>query len=102
MTQERLIENIKDALGKVIQETADHYKKGEERASYATIDYDLEQGRVMLVQWPNDYSINVTWSPKSAGYGDLGTTIGSISTEYFGINTVEFLVLSLINSFVEE
>ena len=102
MTQERLTENIKDALGKVIQETVDYYKKGEKKAAWATVDYDLEHGRIMLVQWPNDNSIEVHWSPASAGYGDLGTIVGCVSTEYFGIDTVIFLLTTLINSFMEE
>lgn len=102
MTQERLIENIKDALGKVIQETVDYYKKGEKKAAWATVDYDLEHGRIMLVLWPNDNSIDVNWSPACAGYGDLGTLVGSVSTEYFGIDTVVFLLTTLINSFMEE
>ena len=102
MTQEILIENIKDALAKVIQETVDHYKKGEKKASWATVDYDLEHGRIMLVQWPNDNSIDVNWSPACAGYGDLGTLVGSVSTEYFGIDTTVFLLTTMINSFMEE
>ncbi len=102
MTQERLIENIKDALGKVIQEAVIYYKEGEKKAAWATVNYDLEHGRIMLVQWPNDNSIDVNWSPACAGYGDLGTLVGSVSTEYFGIDTVVFLLTTLINSFMEE
>ena len=98
MTQERLIENIKDALGKVIQETVDYYKKGKKKAAWATVDYNLDTGRIMLVQWPNDNAIGVNWSPAS----DLGTMVGSVSTEYFGIDTVVFLLTTLINSFMEE
>ena len=102
MTQEILVGNIKDALGKVIQETVDYYKKGEKKAAWATVDYDLDHGRIMLVQWPNNNSIDVNWSPTCAGYGDLGTLVGSVSTEYFGIDTVVFLLTTIINSFMEE
>ena len=102
MTQERLIENVKDALGKVIQETVDYYKKGEKKAAWATVDYDLDTGHIMLVQWPNDDTINVQWSPASAGYGDLGTIVGSVSTEYFGIDTMVSLLTTMINGLMEE
>ena len=102
MTQERLTGNIKEALGKVIQETVNYYKEGKKKAAWATVDYNLDTGRIMLVQWPNENSIDVNWSPASAGYGDLGTLIGSVSTEYFGIDTVVFLLVTLVNSFMEE
>lgn len=101
MTQEILTEKIKNAIGMVITETVEHYKKGEERASWATIDSN-ENGRLLLVQWPTSQSIDVNWSPATAGYGDLGTPVGCISTEYFGIEDTVKLLTMMVNYFMEK
>jgi len=102
MEQKQLIANIRDAVAKVITESVENYKNGVKKVAWSTVDYNLDTGRIMIVLWPNDDAIGVHWTPASSGYGDLGTLIGSVSMEYFGIDSVVTLLTSIINAFMEE
>ena len=102
MEQKQLIANVRDAVANVITEAAENYKNGVKKVVWSTVDYNLDTGRIMIVQWPNDNIIGVNWTPAYSGYGDLGTLVGSVSTEYYGIDTVVSLLTSIINAFMEE
>lgn len=101
MTTERLTEKMKDSIGKVLNESVENYQKGKDRAAWTIIDSN-EAGRILLVKWPNDDAIDVNWSPNSARYGDLGTMVGCIGTEYFNIDTAVFLLTSMVQSLIGE
>lgn len=101
-TTEELTRNVKDSIGQIMAESVEYFKEGRKKAAWSTVDHNLNTGRIMLVQWPNDIVVNVHWSPEPAGYGDLGTLIGAVSTEYFGIDTTVELLVTIIQKFMEE
>lgn len=101
MTQEEMKVQIQKCIEKVTTEFAENYKAGRKLAAYATVDYDAAGGRLLLVMWPNTLEIDLCWSPNEAGLGDLGTMIGSVSLEYFGIDTITDLIAAMIYCFMD-
>ena len=101
-TQESLKDRVKECIGKLADKRVEYFKEGKNKAADVTIDYDVGDGRILLVWWPKNTTIDVCWSPNSAGYGDLGLPFGSVSTEHFGIDSMIFLIVTMINCFVEE
>ena len=87
---------IKEALGKVLDEYVNLYKSGKEVAAHRTLEF-LTSGRIILVMFPNSQEINVNYSGAWNGIGDIGTVIGSVSTEHFGVDDA----VNVIDAIVE-
>lgn len=90
--------DIKEVLSKVIQEAADYYMAGERKMAWRTIERDASGHRFSYAIWPNSVDIDVTVAVEEQPYGDVGTRLGSISLENFGVDSVVFLTAALIDS----
>ena len=94
-------EKVRKALTKVMNDAVSNYLAGINGAVYALVTL-TENGGIILVQWPNDNAIYVNWTSNAAGFGDLGTMVGSVSTEYFGVESLVFLLSSIVDSYCAE
>ena len=102
MDKEKLSTTVKEGVEKVIRESAEKYIAKKETVAWTCIDFSSGNGYLMLIRSEGDDTIQVNWTPKWAGFGDMGFEVGYVSTVHFDIDMVVELLCVIITRFMEQ
>jgi len=101
MDKEKLTTAVKEGVEKVIKKSAENYITKRQTAAWTCVDFSAN-GYLMLIRQEGDDFVQVNWTPKWAGFGDMGNEVGSVSTSHFDIDTVVELLCVIITKFMEQ
>ena len=101
------VEKIKQKVKEVILKAAETYTEEKYKIAYAILAYphlggNPKNGVFLLEKDPSCDLIELCYSPAEFGYGDLGTTIGSVSMEYFNLDHIAGMIKVMYDSYVDE
>lgn len=98
------LEKVKNKVKEVIQKAQENYFEGKDKIAYVILAWPNDNstgGTILLEKWPYSDDIDLCYSPKSAGFADLGTSLGSVSTEYFNLECLASLIKAMYDAYVE-
>ena len=97
------IEKVKNKTKEVIQKATENYFEGKDKIAYVILAWpgtDGMNGTFLLEMWPNSTDVELCYSPDVATIADLGTTVGTVSTEYFNLDCVASLIKIMYETYV--
>ena len=97
------LEKVKNKVKEVIQKAQENYFEGKDKVAYVILAWPTDNnknGTFLLEKWPYCDDIDLCYSPEAAGFSDLGTTLGSVSTEYFNLECLASLIKTMYDAYV--
>lgn len=97
------LEKVKNKVKEVMQKAQENYFEGKDRIAYVILVWPTENdahGTFLLEKWPFSDDIDLCYSSEEAGFSDLGTRLGSVSTEYFNLECLASLIKTMYDSYV--
>ena len=89
----------------MLQKAQENYFEGKNKVAYVILVWPTDNymgGTFLLTKWPFSDDVDLCFSPEAAGFSDLGTTVGSVSTEYFNLECIASLIKTMYETYVAE